>query len=138
MITYAVRFYRILVLHQVPQQSVAFLTDVVQVDVVHIVATAAAARVLVFMNSWTFTQTPQTDVDTTLNTPQLFKELLNQFHTMVSTVMCFEITPKTNSLKQKLSSLVPEVQRGSSSVQLTLHQVLMVDGGQVGEVLLEV
>lgn len=77
MITYAVRFYRILVLHQVPQQSVAFLTDVVQVDVVHIVATAAAARVLVFMNSWTFTQTPQTDVDTTLNTPQLFKELLN-------------------------------------------------------------
>lgn len=57
---------------------------------------------------------------------------------MVSTVMCFENTPKTNSLKQKLSSLVPEVQRGSSSVQLTLHQVLMVDGGQVGEVLLEV
>lgn len=52
--------------------------------------------------------------------------------------MCFENTPKTNSLKQKLSSLVPEVQRGSSRVQLTLHQVLMVDGGQVGEVLLEV
>lgn len=38
--------YRVLVLHQVPQQRAALLADVVQVDVIH----GMAAGVLVFMD----------------------------------------------------------------------------------------
>lgn len=41
--------YRVLVLNQVPQQSVALLTDVVQVDVSH----SVAAGVLVLMDGRT-------------------------------------------------------------------------------------
>lgn len=44
------RSYRVLVLHQVPQQRVALLADVVQVDV----GDGVAARVLVLMDGGTY------------------------------------------------------------------------------------
>lgn len=85
--------YRVLVLHQVPQQSVALLADVVQVDVGH----GVAAGVLVLVDRRTCGG--QSDAFS------------------------------SGSLTRKQSG---------PWVGLTLHQVLVVDGRQVGEVLLQV
>ena len=91
------RPYRVLVLHQVPQQSVPLLTDVVQVDVGH----SVAAGVLVLMDGRTY------------------RDGGRSRHRFVFRIQHKHIEPTVTAC-------------------LTLHQVLVVDGGQVGQVLLEV
>lgn len=104
--------YRVLVLNQVPQQSVALLTDVVQVDVSH----SVAAGVLVLMDGRTCRE--------------------KSTHIIIRLTLMIQHNNKRRSLMGQNNQINPVFTR--PWLWLTLDQVLMVDGGQVGEVLLEV
>lgn len=92
--------YRIFILYQVPEQSVALLTNIIQVDVSH----SVAAGVLMFMNSWTWGDKEHSH-----------GQIYYYYY-----YYCYKLNCP------------------SSIVWPTLHQMLMVNGGQVGKVLLQV